>query len=101
MSHGGHPVTTFQAFAMSHKGKATSDVQYNPDDPPSAYNNPSAYSRLASYSEVAKEVYGLDYDPIAHDLHGEVVMRAGGGKKHGRYFLCDSILDMASTPTLS
>lgn len=86
---------------MSHKGKATSDVQYNPEDPVSAYSNPSAYSRLSSYSEVAKEVHGADYDPAAHDLDGEIVMRAGGGKKHGRYFLGDSTLDTASTPTLS
>ena len=86
---------------MSHKGKATSDVRYNPKDGPSAYSNPSAYSRLSAYSEVAKEVHGPEYDPAAHDLEGEAVMRAGGGKKHGRYFLGDSVIDTASTPTLS
>ena len=86
---------------MTHKGKATSDVRYNPEDGPSAYINPSAYSRLSTYSEVAKEVHRPEYDPAAHDLEGEVVMRAGGGKKHGRYFLGDSVIDTASTPTLS
>lgn len=100
-SHGGQHVTTFQAYAMSHKGKATSDVQYNPEDPPSAYSNPSAYSRLSSYSEVAKEVHGADYDPATHDLDGEIVMRAGGGKKHGRYYLGDNTIDSTTTPTLS
>ncbi|TVU14354.1 hypothetical protein EJB05_37817, partial [Eragrostis curvula] len=28
-------------------------------------------------------------------------MRAGGGKKHGRYYLGDNVIDTASTPTLS
>ncbi|TVU17464.1 hypothetical protein EJB05_33502, partial [Eragrostis curvula] len=100
-SHGGQAITSFQAFALSHKGKATSDVQYNPEDHPSAYSNPTAYRSLSSYSEVAKEVHGPDIDPSTHDVDGEVVMRVGGGKKHGRYYLGDSTLDMASTPTLS
>jgi hypothetical protein len=33
-SHGGRPCSTFSAYAMAHKGKATSDVTYNPDDGP-------------------------------------------------------------------
>ncbi|TVU17947.1 hypothetical protein EJB05_34009, partial [Eragrostis curvula] len=89
----GEPINTFEAFALSHKGKATAEIHYNPEDPPEAYINPSAYSCLSSYSEVAKEVYGQDYDPRSHDLDGEVVMRAGGGKKHGRYYLGDSVID--------
>ncbi|TVU24690.1 hypothetical protein EJB05_27142, partial [Eragrostis curvula] len=79
----------------------TREIHYNPEDPPEAYINPSAYSRLSSYSEVANEVYGQDYDPRSHDLDGEVVMRAAKGKKHGRYYLDDSVIDTASTPTLS
>ncbi|TVU25275.1 hypothetical protein EJB05_27767 [Eragrostis curvula] len=86
-AHGGEPVNTFEAFALSHKGKATAAIQYNPEDPPEAYSNPTAHSRLSSYSEVAKEIYGQDYDLRSHDLNGEVIMRAGGGKKHGRYYL--------------
>ena len=31
-SHGGQPCNIFKAFALSHKGKATSDVQYNSKD---------------------------------------------------------------------
>ncbi|TVU50409.1 hypothetical protein EJB05_01779 [Eragrostis curvula] len=99
--HGGEEINTFEAFALSHKGKATVDIHYNPEDPPEVYSNPSAYSRLSSYSDVAKEVYGQNYDPRSHDLDGEVVMRAGKGKKHGRYWLGDSVIDTASTHTLS
>ena len=79
MSHDGQPVNMFHMYAMSHKGKATFDVRYNLEDGPSA----SAYSRLSTYSEVAKEVHGPKYDPAAHDLEGEVVMRAGEVRSMG------------------
>ncbi|TVU25744.1 hypothetical protein EJB05_28251, partial [Eragrostis curvula] len=32
--HGGEEINTFEAFALSHKGKATADIHYNPEDPP-------------------------------------------------------------------
>lgn len=77
-----------------------SDIQYNPEDPPTLYINVTVHSRLSAYTEVAKEVHGPDFDSSAHDLDGVVVMRVGGGKKHGWYYLGDSTLDTASTPTL-
>ena len=86
---------------MAHKGKATSDVAYNPEDPPSAYSNESIHSRLEGYTSMARQVRGLEYDSSAHDLDGEVVIRAGGGKKHGRFWIGDGTIDTASTPTLS
>ena len=73
------------AYALAHKGKATTDVTYNPEDLPLAYNNESVYSRLDGYTSMARAVHGLEYDPSTHDLDGEVVMRAGGGKKYGRF----------------
>ena len=89
------------AYALAHKGKATSDVAYNPKDPPSVYNNESIHSHLKGYTTMARQVRGLEYDPSAHDLDGEVVMRAGGGKKHGRFWIGDDTIDTAITPTLS
>jgi hypothetical protein len=85
---------------MAHKGKTTSDVDYNPNDPPEAYNNPSIPSRLNDYTAMAREIYGPEYDPSTHDLDGEIVMRVGGGKKHGRYWIGDNVIDSASTRTL-
>jgi hypothetical protein len=41
---------------MAHKGKATSDVTYNPDDGPEAYNNLAIYNRLHDYTAMAQEV---------------------------------------------
>jgi len=73
------------AYALAHKGKATSDITYNPKDLPSAYSNESVHSRLDRYTSMARVVHGLEYDPSSHDLDGEVVKRAGGGKKHGQF----------------
>jgi hypothetical protein len=38
---------------MAHKGKATSDVTYNPDDRPEAYSNPAVYNCLSEYTAMA------------------------------------------------
>ena len=100
-SHGGAPCSQVNAWAMAHKGKATSAVDFNPEDPPSAYSNPSIQSRLTEYTTAAKAVHGPEYDPSTQDFEGDLVMRVGGGKKHGRYWLGDSVVDTATTPTLS
>ena len=101
MSHGGVPCTQVQAYYLAHKGKATSNVTFNPQDPPEAYNNASVLSRLSGYTSMAQEVHGPKFDPINEPIDGEVVMRAGGGKKHGWYWFGDSLVDTATTPTLS
>jgi hypothetical protein len=70
---------------MAHKGKATSDVNYNPEDGPKAYSNPVVYSHLSEYTAKAHEVHGPDYDHRTEDIDGDVLMRIRGGKRHGRY----------------
>jgi hypothetical protein len=82
-SHGGQPCTIFSAYGIAHKGKATSDVTYNPNDGPEAYRNPTVFSRLSEYTSRAQEVHGPDYDPRIEDI--DVLMMVGGGKMHGRY----------------
>ncbi|RLN39756.1 uncharacterized protein C2845_PM01G19520 [Panicum miliaceum] len=99
-SHEGQECTQFMGWAMACKGKATSNVTYNPDDPPSAYNNPFIHS-LQAYIEMGRQVHGPDWDPTTQPLDGEFIIRVGGGKKHGRYYIGDGLLDTASTPTLS
>ena len=86
---------------MAHKGKAASDVTYNPEDPPEAYSNPSVHSRLSDYSSMAREVHGPEFDPSTEPIDAEVVMRVGGGKKHGRYYIADSSINPATTPNMS
>ena len=73
------------AYALAHKGNVTSDVAYNPEGLPSAYSNESIHSRLDGYTSMARVVHGPEYDPSAHNLDGEVVIRVEGGKKHGRF----------------
>jgi hypothetical protein len=90
------------AYMLAHKGKATtSETTYNPDDPPEAYSNPSIHSRFTTYAETGRQIHGPEWDPIRASFDGETVMRIGGGKKHGHYYMSDSLLDMASTPTLA
>ena len=70
---------------MAHKGKVTSDVDYNPEDGPKAYSNATIHNFLSEYTLMAREVHGPEYDLSTKDLDGEVIMRVGGGKKNGRY----------------
>jgi hypothetical protein len=46
-----------------HKGKATSDTSYNPDDPPEAYTNPNVYTRINEYTSAARTLHGDNYNP--------------------------------------
>ena len=82
-------------------GKATSDVTYNPNAPPEVYNNATVHSRLSQYNSMATEVHVPEFDPSTAPIDGEIVMRVEGGKKHVRYWIGDSVIDMASTPTLA
>jgi hypothetical protein len=86
---------------MPHKGRATSDVTFNPDDPPEAYTNPTIQPRIAKYTTVARQVRGPDFDPVREPLDPETVVRIGEGRKHGRYFIGDSLLVPRDVPTLS
>jgi hypothetical protein len=86
---------------MAHKGKATSDITYNPDDGPEAYNNPAVYSRLHDYTAMAQKVHGPEYNPSTEQIDPDVLMRVGGDKRHGRYWIADGAIDSSSTPTLS
>ena len=86
---------------MAHKGKVTSYVTYNPDDGPEAYTIPAVYSRLHDYTAMAQEVHGLEYDPRTEQIDPDVLMRVGGGKRHGRYWIADGAIYSSSTPTLS
>ena len=86
---------------MPHKGKATSAVSYNPEDLPEAYTNPSVHTCISEYTSTARSVHGAQYDPSTQDFDADIVMRVGGDKNHGRYWLGDGIIDSTSTPSLS
>jgi hypothetical protein len=50
----------FMAYGLAHKGKATSDVTFSPNDPPESYSNPSVHTRISSYALEARSVHGAD-----------------------------------------
>jgi hypothetical protein len=50
---------------------------------------------------MAHEVHGPEYDPRTEQIDPDVLMRVGGGKRHGRYWIADGAIDSSSTPTLS
>ena len=84
-SHDGQPCSHFKAWVLSKKDKATANIDFNLEDPPEAYSDPSIHSDVTEYTTMAREVHGSQFDPSTQDLDGEIVMRVGGGKKHGRY----------------
>ena len=100
-SHEGQPCNEFTAYVMAHMGKATSDVAFDPAAPPDAYSNPNIHTRVTRYTEIGNALHRDTWDLATTPLSGEAIMRVGGGKKHGRYWLGDSVVDTASTPTLS
>jgi hypothetical protein len=54
-----------KAWALAHKGKTTSNVDYSPEDPPLAFTNATIHSRLNEYFSAAKQVYGDDFDILS------------------------------------
>jgi hypothetical protein len=86
---------------MAHKGKATSNITYNPDDGPEAYSNTAVYNRLHDYTAMAQEVHGPEYDPSTEQIDPDVLMRVGGGKRHGRYWIADGAIDVLHSHSVS
>jgi len=86
---------------MSHKGKATSDVSFSLEDGPLEYTNLSVHTRISEYTSAARLVHGPDFDPCTQEIDTELVMRLGGGKKHGRMWIADGTIDSTAVPDLS
>ena len=81
--HPGQSCNSFTTYAMSHIGRATSDVAYNPAFPPEAYTNPTIHARINAYTEVGRALHGETWDPATAPLSGEAIMRAGQGRSTG------------------
>jgi hypothetical protein len=43
---------------MAHKGKATSDVDHNPEDGIEVYNNMNVHNSLSEYTSMEREAMG-------------------------------------------
>ena len=62
-SHDGQSCSHFKAWVLSKKGKATANIDFNPEDPPKAYNDPSIHSHVSEYTAMARQVHGTQFDP--------------------------------------
>jgi hypothetical protein len=78
----------------------TSYITYNEADPPEEYTNPMIHPRIVRYNTTTREVHGPEFDLRTAPLDGEVIMRIGHSKQHGRYSVGDIILDPAEVPGL-
>lgn len=101
-AHQGQPINEFAGYALSHSGKATAeDNVYDPAKGPDAYTNARVHGKLTQYTEAAKKRYGDEFDPATEPLDTDLVMRLGGGKQHGRYWMANSAIDPSSVRRLS
>jgi hypothetical protein len=71
-------------------------VSYGVSDGAEAYNNPNFGRHITEYKEACKQKYGEDYNSSEHDIDTDIVMALGGGKKHGRLWIGDGIIDSSS-----
>jgi hypothetical protein len=89
----GATCSDYSAYCLAHKGKATSGVTFSADDGPEAYSNPTIGARISEYTSAVRESSGEDFDPSTHEFDGELVMRLGHGKKHGRLSIGNNCID--------
>lgn len=101
-AHGGEQINEFTGYALAHIGKAKAPTTvYSSSLGPEKYTSPVVYDKLTKYAAAARERHGDDYDPATEPLDTDLVMRIGGGKQHGRYFMANSVIDPSSVQTLS
>ena len=51
-----------QGMGFVKKGKATANIDFNPEDPPEAYSDPSIHSRVSEYTIMARQIHGPQFD---------------------------------------
>ena len=99
--HGGIVINEYVGYAHAHKGRADDPNNvYSPADEAEAYTNPSAYEKMTEYTSHARARHGDDFDPATEPLDIEILMRAGGGKQHGWYYMAHNAIDPTTVPTL-
>jgi len=85
---------------MSHMGKASSSVSFDPAALPQVYSDPNVYTKVQEYTSSVREIYGEDYNVRTEPIDAEAIMRLGGGKKHGRLWIADGAIDSTTVPSL-
>jgi hypothetical protein len=94
-------INEFTGYVLSHQGKATDpDNVYDLAKGADAFTNPNTYEKVVQYTEAVRKRHDEAYNPATEPLDMDVLMRTGGGKQHGRYFLVHSVIDPTTVPTL-
>jgi hypothetical protein len=98
-SHDSQVINEFTGYILSHEGKAT-DLEnvYDPARGPDAITNQNVYDKVVQYNEAVRTRHGADYDSSTEPLDTDVLMRTGGGKQHGKYFIAHSVIDRPPFP---
>ncbi|PNT71868.1 hypothetical protein BRADI_2g36592v3 [Brachypodium distachyon] len=94
-------LTSFTAIDCALRGKASTESEYSANAPLEAYATPVDHAKVTGYVEVFEEAHVPGADPSQHDLDVEVVMRAGGGMKHGRLVFGNGTIDPSTIPSLT
>ena len=92
-AHLGVEVSEFSAWVMSHMGRASSSISFDPSVPREVYSDPTVHTKVQEYTSKMREVHGKDYDVRTEPIDVETIMRLGGGKKHGRLWIADGAID--------
>ena len=85
---------------MSHMGRPSSSISFNPATLPQVYSDPNVYTKVQEYTSSVREIYGEDYNVRTEPIDAETIMRLGGGKKHGRLWIADGAIDSTTVPSL-
>ncbi|PNT71031.1 hypothetical protein BRADI_2g21955v3 [Brachypodium distachyon] len=93
-------LTSFTAVDCPLRGKASTVSESSANAPPEAYATPADHAKVTGYAEVFEEVHGPGADTSQHELDVEVVVRAGGGMKHGRLVFGNGTIDPSTIPSL-
>jgi hypothetical protein len=64
------------------------------------YSDPNVYTKVQDHTSAVREIHGKDYNVHTEPIDAEVIMRLGGGKKHGRLWIADSAIDSSTVPSL-
>jgi hypothetical protein len=99
-AHPGEEVSEFSAWAMSHMGRASPSVSFDPAAPPEVYSDPNVYTKVQEYTSAVREIHGEDYNVRTEPIDAEAIMRLGGGKKHGRLWIADGAIDPSTVRNL-
>ena len=99
-AHPGVEVSEFYAWAISHMGRASSSVSFDPSASREVYSDPTVHTKVQEYTSKVREVHGEDYDVRTEPIDAETIMRLGGGKKHGRLWIADGAIDSTTVPSL-